>query len=193
MVCTADTCAATCTDGVKDGSETGTDCGGPTCMPCAAGGGCLVATDCQSDVCQAAICAATDVWSESFNNTTGNGLQGLGMTLDATDDIYLTGTFEGSFPFGVTPLSSNGQSFIAKFDKNGTFVWDNSYEQAIMALATDATGNAYVTGAFEGSIDLGANCSATSPATGAVLIAKLDPDGGTPVVPGVRDERSPVW
>jgi hypothetical protein len=36
-----------CCDGVKDGEETGPDCGGPVCMPCMAGQGCLIDNDCQ--------------------------------------------------------------------------------------------------------------------------------------------------
>jgi hypothetical protein len=31
--------APTCTDGIKNGQETGIDCGGPTCGPCSTGGG----------------------------------------------------------------------------------------------------------------------------------------------------------
>ena len=50
--------AATCSDGVKNGAETGVDCGGGTCPPCAATKGCLVATDCQSAVCTAGVCQA---------------------------------------------------------------------------------------------------------------------------------------
>ena len=42
---------ATCSDGRKDGNETDTDCGGPSCAPCQTGNQCLVASDCQSGVC----------------------------------------------------------------------------------------------------------------------------------------------
>ena len=46
-----------CTDGVMAGGETGVDCGGP-CDPCGAGQGCAAASDCQSGVCLAGVCAA---------------------------------------------------------------------------------------------------------------------------------------
>jgi Collagen triple helix repeat (20 copies) len=54
-VCTP-TAAPTCTDGVKNGNETDTDCGGPTCSTCAAGNACLVQADCSSGNCVGNIC-----------------------------------------------------------------------------------------------------------------------------------------
>ena len=54
-------CAApSCTDGVKNGTETDIDCGG-SCPDCANGKGCLAGSDCQSGVCNTtltpAVCA----------------------------------------------------------------------------------------------------------------------------------------
>jgi len=55
---------ATCTDGIKDGSETDVDCGGGICLPCPNGHACLVSSDCTSsgcdgttDLCDANPCA----------------------------------------------------------------------------------------------------------------------------------------
>jgi hypothetical protein len=48
----------TCTDGVKNGSETGLDCGSPSCGACPDGEGCAEAADCLSGVCWAAECMA---------------------------------------------------------------------------------------------------------------------------------------
>jgi hypothetical protein len=52
-------CAApSCDDGVRDGAETATDCGGGSCPRCAAGGACKSGTDCDSAVCsRAGTCA----------------------------------------------------------------------------------------------------------------------------------------
>lgn len=41
----------TCSDGIKNGSETGVDCGGPTCSPCSTGANCLAQTDCAVGGC----------------------------------------------------------------------------------------------------------------------------------------------
>jgi len=48
-----------CTDGVKDGGETGIDCGNSSvtmCPACPAGQGCNVGSDCTSLVCQSNVC-----------------------------------------------------------------------------------------------------------------------------------------
>jgi hypothetical protein len=45
--------AATCSDSVKNGTETDVDCGGTCTTKCADGKGCTAGTDCQSKVCNA--------------------------------------------------------------------------------------------------------------------------------------------
>jgi hypothetical protein len=58
LVCTGNVCQApTCSDGVANGTETGTDCGS-TCPPCPDGSGCSVGSDCQSLVCTGNVCQA---------------------------------------------------------------------------------------------------------------------------------------
>jgi hypothetical protein len=42
-----------CSDGIKDGTETDVDCGGTTCPHCALGKTCMVDTDCASNACDA--------------------------------------------------------------------------------------------------------------------------------------------
>jgi hypothetical protein len=54
--CAAGQCSS-CTDMIKDGQETDTDCGGPVCPRCPAGDSCLVNLDCQSGVCANSRCA----------------------------------------------------------------------------------------------------------------------------------------
>jgi hypothetical protein len=41
----------TCSDGIKNGSETGVDCGGPNCPRCEIGRTCAVNTDCGTSRC----------------------------------------------------------------------------------------------------------------------------------------------
>jgi len=58
-VCAAETCQlATCSDGVKNGTETAIDCGGASCGKCADGLTCTAVTDCQSGVCTSGTCRA---------------------------------------------------------------------------------------------------------------------------------------
>jgi hypothetical protein len=54
-VCTV----ATCSDGIKDGTESAVDCGGNTCAPCAVNKACNANSDCQSDFCLAGQCWPT--------------------------------------------------------------------------------------------------------------------------------------
>jgi hypothetical protein len=66
-ICADAQCVATCTDGVKNGNETDTDCGGPDCPPCALGQHCLVNSDCQSGYCSNHFCA-TPTCSDAVKN-----------------------------------------------------------------------------------------------------------------------------
>ncbi len=47
---------AQCSDGEKDGNETGVDCGGDACAACANGGSCQSASDCASSACTNSVC-----------------------------------------------------------------------------------------------------------------------------------------
>ncbi len=48
----------TCTDGVRNGAETGTDCGGGSCAACDPGLGCAAGLDCASGLCSGGVCVA---------------------------------------------------------------------------------------------------------------------------------------
>src|SRR5580704_7778888 len=65
--------ALTCTDGVRDGSETDVDCGGPACVPCPTNGGCDVASDCESGVCVGFVCQAPSC-TDGIQNGTETGV-----------------------------------------------------------------------------------------------------------------------
>jgi hypothetical protein len=54
---------------VKNGSETGVDCGGPTCADCPAGQGCLTGNDCLSGVCTNGVCQAPSCTDGVKNGT----------------------------------------------------------------------------------------------------------------------------
>ncbi|AUX38540.1 MULTISPECIES: hypothetical protein [Sorangium] len=58
-VCRGGVCASpTCADGMKNGDETGVDCGKDSCSRCPVGEGCARPTDCASGVCWAGVCQA---------------------------------------------------------------------------------------------------------------------------------------
>jgi beta-glucosidase len=51
--------APTCSDGQKNGAETGVDCGGDVCPDCPNGQACVVNGDCLSGFCVSLVCSAT--------------------------------------------------------------------------------------------------------------------------------------
>jgi len=54
---TSTTQPSPCSNGIKDGNETATDCGGGTCAPCADGLACTIGNDCRSRFCSGDVCA----------------------------------------------------------------------------------------------------------------------------------------
>lgn len=70
--CVAGACVSnpSCTDGIKNGNETGVDCGGGICPPCASGQPCVVGTDCASRVCSGGVCAVA-----ACNDAVKNGTE----------------------------------------------------------------------------------------------------------------------
>jgi hypothetical protein len=76
---TTQTCAmAACNDGIRNGTETGTDCGGGACSPCGTGGGCQNGPrDCLSQICDGTTqtCAAPScVPPDGVRNGTETGV-----------------------------------------------------------------------------------------------------------------------
>jgi hypothetical protein len=88
-------CAApTCSDGVKNGPETGKDCGGGCPSKCEPGAGCVTGADCIGGVCNAVTktCDPTctdGVWNgpETDIDCGGPCPQKCGVGLHCNDDI----------------------------------------------------------------------------------------------------------
>lgn len=53
-----------CADGIKNGTETDVDCGGP-CAPCTTGKLCGVGTDCASGICSAVVLWSDNTWKRT--------------------------------------------------------------------------------------------------------------------------------
>jgi hypothetical protein len=88
MICGANQC----TDGVKDGSETATDCGGPVCdaagYTCAVGQACLVDADCANDGgcdVKSKLCVATQC-SDGIKNGMETDVDCGGSVCDGLGD-----------------------------------------------------------------------------------------------------------
>ena len=88
-----------CADGVRNGAETDTDCGGAVCAPCGGGRACLGPSDCRSGECTDGTCEGSDAFYEETFATAGgwvaggmNGSWEYGAPTTATIDSAFTGT-----------------------------------------------------------------------------------------------------
>jgi len=119
--------------------------------------------------------------------------EAYGISTDAAGNVYVSGTFgSASITFGAlnATLSTNGyfDIFVMKYDPNGTPQWlktagGNTNDNEALSIATDASGNSYVTGYIGSSYNGGtpitfgtiniSNLSAES----NMFIAKYDASG----------------
>lgn len=88
--------------------------------------------------------------------------------LDPNDNVYVIGYFEGTVDFnpgtGTANLSStNGASFVAKYDSSGNYSWAFKIESnssiSILAISVDHLSNVYITGSFDGTADFNPSTS----------------------------------
>jgi hypothetical protein len=113
------------------------------------------------------------------------------IALDGSENVIITGNFDHSIDFNPSPsavfsLTPNGFSdvYICKFNSNGQFLWAKSigdqYNDLARSVTTDASGNIYVTGIFDGTVDFDPGPSAftlSSSGPGNGFVLKLDPQG----------------
>jgi hypothetical protein len=89
-----------------------------------------------------------------------------GLTVDAANNVLVTGGYRDSINFGTssgTSLSASSSVsyvFVVKLDSNGGHLWSDGYgdgDQSALgrAITTDALGNVTVTGEFRSSLDFG--------------------------------------
>ncbi|MEW6272693.1 MAG: hypothetical protein AB1689_25735, partial [Thermodesulfobacteriota bacterium] len=136
-VCAAGFCrVANCADGVRNGAESGVDCGGssPYCVRCADGQTCDSASDCASGVCTGGVCQAPSCsdglenGSETDVDCGGGACPGCALTRECSSAGDCASGVCGqsarctcgnrTFVFGVT--SSTGGAFSSAQWPGGT-------------------------------------------------------------------------
>jgi hypothetical protein len=89
--------------------------------------------------------------------------EGYGVVVDGPGSVYVTGYFFYTVDFdpgsGLDNHTSNGYHdvFLSKFDSSGNFLWAKTWggsdDDLGFCVAVDGSGNACVTGCFQGTID----------------------------------------
>jgi hypothetical protein len=117
--------------------------------------------------------------------------QAYSIALDASQNLYINGDFDGTVDFdpgmGTQNLTANGATdiFVSKFDSSGSFIWakniGGTLADEVRSLTVGTSGNVYITGIFYSTVDFdpGTGISnLTSTGAGDIFISKLDASGG---------------
>jgi hypothetical protein len=120
-------------------------------------------------------------WASAVGGDTGNA-----VATDAAGNVYMTGSYSGSFtPAGSSvALTSAGGSdiFVAKYARSGAFQWavslGGAQDDSGRGVAVDSAGNVFVVGNYRGSVAFGSTVL-TMPAGNNqdAFVAKLDANG----------------
>jgi hypothetical protein len=120
-------------------------------------------------------------WSQRFGGATYSD-EGRSVAVDASGNIFVTGTFQGTVDFGGGNRVSAGGTdiFLAKYGPDGTHLWSLRFgstgDDEGNAVAVDGSGNVFVTGTFRGTVNFG-GFDQTSYGLLDVFLAKFTTDG----------------
>ena len=128
------------------------------------------------------------VWAKAMGDT---GIDfGNGIAVDASSNVYTTGTFQGIADFdpnaGVFNLTSAGgfDIFVSKLNATGNLVrakqMGSTGADIGQGIAADASGNVYTTGYFQGTVDFDPNAGTSNLTSGGgndIFVSKLDATG----------------
>ncbi|WP_433928548.1 DNRLRE domain-containing protein [Sorangium cellulosum] len=116
----------TCEDGLQNGAESGVDCGGPRCAPCAPG---------------------AVLWSRLFVNGWGEGMRAYTVTVGSGDSVIFGGYGYGPADFAgqgaPAPAGIDNTAFLVKLDAQGRYVWDRrpSGDAVYLSVAESGSGD----------------------------------------------------
>jgi hypothetical protein len=122
----------------------------------------------------------THLWSHRFGDTAKD--VGHAVAVDASGNVFIAGSFQGTADFGGGALVSAGLAdvFLAKYDADGVHQWSkrfgNTGTDVGWALAVDASGHVVVVGNFVGTVDFGGGPVVSAGSVNA-FAAKYDTNG----------------
>jgi Beta-propeller repeat len=141
--------------------------------------------------------SGTPIWSKQFG-APGADVEALGIAVDASGNLLVTGPFTSPVDFGcgLLPCSSSGDSFLVQFDATGGCNWNehigagpSSNVAYALAVAVDSTDSVLLAGQFSGAVKFGGPPLQSTGGRDAFL-AKQAPWGDTLWAQGYGDPSS---
>ena len=116
----------------------------------------------------------------SWNTFMGSALVNLAnsLTVDGSGNIYVAGKSNATWGAPIVPFSNGYDAFVAKYDNDGTLLWNtfmgSATDDNAASIAVDGDGNVYVTGNSDATWGAPIN-----PYVGGkdIFVAKLDTNG----------------
>ena len=114
----------------------------------------------------------TVTWTKQLGTNTND--YAYGIATDSSDNVYVTGTTWG----GLDGNSNSGHDdlYVVKYNSSGTKQWTKQLgttsDETAYGIATDSSGNVYVTGYTAGGLD-----GNTSAGKSDLFVVKYDSDG----------------
>lgn len=119
-------------------------------------------------------------WAREFGSA--NGGYAWDVDIDPFGNSVVTGYFTGTETFGTTVLTamSMKDGFVLRYDATGNFDWAvgiyGTSDEVVYAVNTDASGNIFVTGRYNGTANFGA-LPTTTGGGNDIFLAKIDTAG----------------
>ncbi len=146
------------------------------------------------------------LWAKSIGGP--GGVANDGIAVDASGNVYLTGTFDstadfdpgpGSFPMTASPnffytllfgpllLTRASTAYICKLNSSGDFVWAKKIDNAeACSIAIDLSGNVYTTGYFRIHTDF-------DPGPATAVLTPAAPDSSSYYLLKLNSAGDYVW
>lgn len=136
--------------------------------------------------------AGNVVWATQANDSANGFSFGTSVATDVKGNVFIGGMFIGTVTFGNYTLRANNNNYgystyLVKYDSAGNALWAEQSEiissslyynaqVACNSVATDQSGNSFITGYFEDTISFGSYTLKTVQAYSSFLV-KYNPSG----------------
>ncbi len=127
--------------------------------------------------------AGSVLWAKSAGGTQDDIANSVAT--DTSGNVFISGYFQSSsIVFGITTLTNASTTFdlfLVKYDGSGTVLWakreGGTGNEVVNSVATDATGNAYITGYFSSLLFSIGTTTLSNSGSEDVFVAKYDVSG----------------